>query len=450
MIIKRIYCVLCTMLIATIITQSVCATENNEPLYINNRTLSDYCGVTFPGTVGKSIFVYNTENNLSIYEKNSNVKVFPASTVKIMTAIIAYEKIEDKSTPITVTKSVVNESTGIKLGLAVGDVYTAEDLIRAILICGSNDAANLIADYVSGNDKGRFISLMNEKAELLGCKETNFTNVTGLHDENMYTTVSDMMKIAIYAYQLGELAEWSSVPTYSFAPINNPDNYKLRYNRNDFVSKSSTKAYYYPNALGLSSGYTPEAGECLITSASKNGLTYICVIMNCHVAENDDVNYAYIDAKQILNTCFSAFSETTVLTPSSVIDEVPLKLSASKDYISLYPSGTVKHLLPIDMKDTDISYEKIIYKQEYEAPVAKGDELGEIIVKYKGDYILGKVKLVSAENFERSAVLYAIESIKKIVTSSFFIVTVITAVILFIIYTVISLKSRKNGNYRYK
>lgn len=423
--------------------------QDSSIKYVNGKTLCEYSGLDMPKTDGGSIAVCNTESGFMIYEKNHDQKIPPASTVKVMTAIIAYENISDKSEKITITKSVVNESTGLKLGLKAGDSYTAEDLIRAVLICGSNDAANQLAEYVSAGNKTAFIQMMNQKASDIGCTSTRFTNVTGLHDPNMYTTASDLLKIASYAYNLGEIAEWSSSSSYSFKPLEDPDNYKLRYNRNDFISRSTTSKYYYKGATGLNSGYTPEAGNCLITSASKNGMTYICVIMNTPSVEGDDTNYAYLDAKSILNFCFDSFEIKNVVDTKSVVSEVPLKLSANKDYVSLFPADSVYHILPTKLEENDLSYEKIIYSEEYSAPVKEGTEFGELIIKYKNDYIIGKTKLISHESSERSPVLFMIENIKNFVTGTFFIVTLITAAILFTIYTIVTVRIRRK-RYWYK
>ncbi len=436
-------------ILALIAFSHTVSAQTIDTKYINGKTLCEYSNLDFPETQGDSISVYNAESGFVIYEKNNDKKIFPASTVKVMTAIIAYENIIDKSEKISISKSVVNESTGLKLGLEAGNTYTAEDLIRAVLISGSNDAANQLADYVSGENKTAFIKMMNDKAKEIGCTSTKFTNVTGLHDPNMYTTASDLLKIAIYAYQLGDLAEWSSSTSYSFKPLEDPDNYKLRYNRNDFISKSTTSQYYYKGAFGLNSGYTPEAGNCLITSAVKNGMTYICVVMNAPVTEDDETNYSYIDAKKILNFCFDNFTVRNVVDINSVISEVPLKLSANKDHVSLFPKNTVYHILPTKLSEDDLSYEKIIYSDEYYAPIKEGDEFGELIIKYKNDYIIGKTKLICHEGSQRSPVLFIIEKIKDFVTSTFFIVTMVTAVILFIIYTIITVRSRKKL-FRYK
>ncbi len=432
------------VLIFALFAQAALADESVTLSYLNTKTLSEYSQTAIPETVSGSVSIYNAESGLVIYEKNADKEVYPASAVKIMTAIVAYENIPDLKTEITVTRKVVNESVGSKLGLKIGEIYTAEDLLRAVLICGSNDAANQLAEHVSGGDKQKFIDMMNEKASELGCTSTLFTNVTGLHDEKMHTTATDMLKIAIYAYGIQDIADWSSVASYSFAPINDPDNYRLKYNRNNFVSRSATSAYFYRNSRGLSAGNTPQAGNCLITSASRNGATYICVIMDSPIYDNDETNYAYTDARALLDACFSSFAYTNVADSSSITHEVPMRLCADKSYVSLYPKESISYLLPTDMKaHEDISLEKIIYNEEYDAPISRGDEFGELIVRYKGDFVIGKTKLVCTESFERSSVLYIIDRIKSFIQSSFFIVSVIAAIILFGVYAYLSIR-RKN------
>ena len=419
------------------------AFASSEPSYINGKTFSDYCGTEFPETTAGSIAVYNPESGFMIYEKNSDSIIFPASTVKIMTAIVAYESIPDKSVHITVTEKVAKQTAGLRLGLAANEIYTAEDLIRAVLICGSNDAANLLADHVSGGKRDKFIELMNNKAKELGCTSTNFTNVTGLHDPEMTTTVSDLLKIALYAYENDDLTEWSTSAAYSFASVTHPDNYKLRYNRNDFVSRNNSAKYYYKNAFGLNSGSTKEAGNCLGTAAESKGITYVCIVMNSPIIEDDNTNYAYIDAKALLNKCFDSYEIKSVLDTSSPVSEIAVNLSAGTDHIQLFPVSTVSHLLPKELYESDLIFEKNIPAEVQNAPIAAGNEFGEIIIKFKDNYIIGKSRLVSNQSVERSAVLFTIEKIKEFVSGTFFIVTVITAVVLFILYTFLSVRSKR-------
>lgn len=422
-----------------------CVTANEifEEEYLSNETLSEYSGVEMPQTTSGSILLINPETGLVIYEKDADKLVSPTSTVKIMTAIIAYENINDLSVPIEVTRKVVNESTGAKLGLKIGEIYSAEELLKAVMICGSNDAANQLAEYVSKGDKDAFLKMMNDKALELGCTNTNFTNVTGIHDDNMHTTARDMMKISLYAYNIEKLSNFSNLASYSFAPQNDPDNYRLKYNRNYFISRSASYEYYYKNAYGLNSGGTPQAGNCLVTSVLKNEIRYVCVIMDSPIFKNDDTNYAYIDAKKLFDACYESFAYKKILSSDSIIHEVPLKLCADTEHISLYPKNEISFLLPENLDiHKDITYEKIIYNESYNAPINSGDEFGELIVRYKGDYILGKTQLICNESYTRSTILYVIDKIRSFVTSSFFIVSLISAFILFGIYAYFSFKNR--------
>lgn len=427
----------------SILSVNVLANSPFKEVYLSNKTLSQYSNIEMPQTTSGSILLINPESGLVIYEKDADKIVYPTSTVKIMTAIIAYENIEDLSVPITVTRKVVNESTGAKLGLQIGDVYSAEELLKAVMICGSNDAANQLAEYVSGGDKAAFLKMMNDKALELGCTNTNFTNVTGIHDDKMYTTARDIMKIALYAYNIEMLSDFSNLASYSFAPQNDPDNYRLKYNRNYFISRSASYEYYYKNAYGLNSGGTPQAGNCLVTSVLKNEVRYVCVIMDSPTFKNDEKNYAYLDAKKLFDTCFSSLEYKEVLSSDSIIYEVPIKLCADTDHIPLYPKNNISFLLPKNLATyEDITYEKIIHNESYNAPISSGDVFGELIVRYKGDYILGKTQLVCKESYSRSTILYVIDKIQSFITSSFFIVSLISALILFGIYAYFSFKNR--------
>ncbi len=434
--------VLIVAILVSMLSVNVLANETFKEQYLANKTLSEYSGIEIPQTTSGSILLINPETGLVIYEKDADKLVSPTSTVKIMTAIIAYENIEDLSVPIEVTRKVVNESTGAKLGLQIGDIYSAEELLKAVMICGSNDAANQLAEYVSGGDKAAFLKLMNDKAKELGCTNTNFTNVTGIHDDNMHTTARDIMKISLYAYNIEVLSDFSNLASYSFAPQNDPDNYRLKYNRNYFISRSASYEYYYKNAYGLNSGGTPQAGNCLVTSVLRNEIRYVCVIMDSPVFKNDETNYAYVDAKKLFDTCYASLTYKEILSSDSIVHEVPLRLCTDTEHISLYPENEISFLLPENLDaHKDITYEKIIYNESYDAPINSGDEFGELIVRYKGDYILGKTQLICKETYTRSNILFVIDKIRSFVTSSFFIVSLVSALILFGVYAYFSFKN---------
>ena len=150
----------------------------------------------------KGIYLYNLENNKAVFTQNAEEQVYPTSTVKIMTGILAIENLSERlDENITVTSSMLSAVSGNNIGLAAGEIVTIDSMIRALLVNGANDAAYVLAHTVSGSTE-EFVTLMNTKAKELGAHHTHYTNPTGMHDENMYTTAEDTAQIAKYAYGL--------------------------------------------------------------------------------------------------------------------------------------------------------------------------------------------------------------------------------------------------------
>ena len=428
-----------------VIIFSLCVTcvsaKTVSPKYFNSMTLSEFASVEAPDTLGYANIVINLETESVMFDKRSQDRVFPASTVKIMTAIIAYEEIEDLSVEVTASE-IVNSSSGKRLGIEEGDVYTAGDLLHALLLTGANDAALVLAEYVGGTVEN-FVDMMNAKADKIGAQNTYYKNPTGLHNSEMSTTARDTAIIASYAYYINDLTEMSSLTNYYITPKNKPDETHLLYNRNSFVSRSNgITQYYYSGAKGLNAGSTEQAGNCLVTTASKNGLTYLCVVMAAPTT--DEVVNSYTDAKLLLDACFDNFKNTSVVSTGKVICEVPIRLVANVDHMTLYPESTLEALLPTSLDpEKDIVFDRVIYQESVDAPISKGERFGELLIKYKDDYPIGKVYLVADSNYERSRLLYFFDRIESFLTSKFFIVTVISAVILTVLYLIISYRINK-------
>ena len=175
-------------------------------------------------------YLYNFENDILLYELNPDTRIFPASTVKLMTGILAVEALG--STPdktITVTAEMLNKVVGNNMGLKVGEVVTARDMLHGLLLNGANDAAQVLAVTVGGSVEN-FVDQMNEKAQYLGAYDTFYTNPTGMHSDAMITTVSDTAAIAKYAYSLPGFTEITSLSKYVMDATNKSD-YRNLYNR---------------------------------------------------------------------------------------------------------------------------------------------------------------------------------------------------------------------------
>lgn len=423
-------------------------TEFPEKLYLGN-SLSEYANLeTVPDIDGYSAYLYNIETGSVLYQKNQNNTVFPASTVKLMTAIVAYENIPDLNTVIKASKSAVLATKGSNMAIKTGEELTAEQLLYGLLVRGANDAANVLAEYVAGSID-EFCEMMNEKAKEIGAEKTNFVNPTGLHDEKMVTTARDVAIIARYFYHINTLFEMSDTTRYTI-PETEYTEQRILLNRNYLISRVSSDKYFYSYAAGMSLGGTPEAGECIVSTASgESDLTYICVVMNS--PSDKETNYACTDAKKLLQMALNDFKSHEVLTEKSVVCEVPVHLAVDTDYVTLRPDASVKALLPKNMNfSEDIYIEPRVSDDYISAPVYEGIKYGEAVVKYKEEIIIGTVELVASKNVDKSNVLYFLDRAETLFLGTWFKVFAVSAVLLLGLYFYASVKyEKRRRNRRY-
>lgn len=398
----------------------------------------------------QSAYLYNIENDEVLYERNIDQKMYPTSMVKMMTAIVAQEKLSGRlDETITITSQMLKNVTGNNVGLKDGEKITIRDLFYALLVRGANDAAHVLA-YISAGSVDSFVALMNEKAAYLGTLHTVYTNPSGMHDDVMYTTASDTAVIALAAYSSELIMEMSSTTKYTIPPTNISEARTL-YNRNYFIAKNQEAKYFYPAARGINSGSTEQGGYCLATIAQKDGLTYLCVIMGAQ-SDSDNI-YSYIAAKNLFNFAFEGYGYLDVIDTSKLICEIPVTLSTEADYVTLVPKSTLTVYLPMDIKpETDITYSWKVTSSELKAPVYEGQEAGFITISY-GDRILGSVPLVTKNGVERSEFLNVMSTIEEFSKSRFFIATVVSGACITVIYVLIKSiyryrKNKKRNRYR--
>ncbi len=378
-------------------------------------------------------YLYNIENDFTVLSYNANETLYPTSTVKIMTGIIAIEQLGGRlSEVVTVTKEMLDGVTGNKIGFKEGEELTVEQLLYAMLVGGGNDAAHILAIHIAGSIE-EFVGLMNRRAHDLGADATHYTNPSGLHDYDMYTTVADTVKIALAAYNIPLFMEITSTSKYVIDGTNKSE-YRNVYNRNYFVAANSVSKYFYPDASGMNAGSTAQGGYCIVTTACRDGLTYLAVVMGAGADTENDVIYSYTEAAKLLNFAFDSYANITVVKEGEVICDIPVTLSGTTDFVSLATSGSLVLYLP---RDADLEHEVTrSRKTTYDtltAPVAEGEPAGVLTVMYN-DEIVGNVELVTTVAVARSEFLYTLERIKSFATGRFFIATVISAVVFTVIF----------------
>ena len=380
-----------------------------------------------------AVYLEELNTGAVVYEYNADERVYPASTTKIMTYIIVAENVEDfDQTMIEITEDSLAEldpeSSVMGLESHIGESFSVRDLLYGLMLPSGNDAALVLAGYVGGSIDG-FADLMNRKAAQLGCEGTHFMTPHGLHDANHYTTARDMAVITKYALQLKDFAEITNTKSYTPSGFTEPvttTNYLIDQSQHDGV-------YYYPYAKGIKTGYTDEAGRCLISAAEKNEYHYLCVALGADYSFAEDINYAMLDTAAFYKWAFDSVSNQIVYSSSDTLQSIPVEYVWGNQTLDLVPASEVKSLLP-NGYDPALITTKVECKDTAVAPVQKGDVFGTLSVYYD-DELIGTCDIVSSEDVERQWLNYILHQAIEFIRGHFilFIIIVIVLIILVLI-----------------
>jgi len=361
---------------------------------------------------------------------NVNEKVFPASTTKILTAIIALESC-NPGDKVTATSEAISPITNkhSHMGILVGEELTVEQLVYGLLVGSANDAANVLAVHISGS-LDVFAKLMNEKAAEIGAENSHFVNAHGFHDDNHYTTVNDLWKISHYAMQNQKFREIVATSKYEVPPTNkyrDKKNGNKRYlsNTNMLISGNKGTEHLYEYAIGVKTGHTDEAGYCLVSAAEKDGTELLSIVMKCDNGTKSADAYSFIDSKALLEYGFYNYKYITVGDISDIVESADIR--NAKIDLTLSPAVPVSALLEKNVKKEDV---EVIAKKNEDilAPIKKGDVLGTVTYKYKGE-VLGTVNLVAGNDVERDFLRH----IGVIIGDNFGLI-ILCAIIIFVVF----------------
>jgi D-alanyl-D-alanine carboxypeptidase (penicillin-binding protein 5/6) len=297
--------------------------------------------------LSKYAILVDVSTNEIIAQRNADSQLYPASMSKIMTLIVAMEHISDYDTTFTMTSDIIDplKSEGAALaGFSDGEVVTVRDLLYACALPSGAEATTALAILVSGSEID-FATLMNQKAAELGLANTHFSNCTGLHDENHYTTATDMAMIMQYAMQNEELKEILSTYQYTTSSTD--------YHPDGILLESTTFSKIYGDEVdGFTivagkTGYTDEAGYCLVSYAeSDNGDQYICVAANSEGSKG-----AVYDTLNLYGLISGGYYSPTTTEPS--VEATTVAAAVQEE----------------DNNNDDVEYETIIvYEEVTEAP----------------------------------------------------------------------------------
>ncbi|NLZ53086.1 MAG: D-alanyl-D-alanine carboxypeptidase [Thermoanaerobacteraceae bacterium] len=330
-----------------------------------------------PTIVGKAGIVMDVVTGKVLYENNAHTQFEPASTTKIMTAILALEK--GSLLDIVVTSKEPPLVDGSRIYLEEGEELTLEEVLYGMMLNSGNDAAVAIAEHIGGNIE-TFVEMMNEKAREIGAYNTTFVNPSGLPDKGHLTTAYDLARISRYALlNFPEFGKIVSAKTMEI-PWQGQEWDRQLVNLNKLL-------WSYEGADGVKTGYTSTAGHTLVASATRNDWQLISVVLK------SDANI-WSDSTALLDYGFANFEIKNVMGKNSNITEENVKYGDSVNLVTKDGFTTVveKNSPPITTKT--------ILNPDIKAPISKGEVLGQLIF-FQGENELGSVDLIAANEVKR-------------------------------------------------
>ena len=308
-----------------------------------------------------------------LYDKNADKKLFPASTTKIMTMIIMFEAINNNKISFedqVTTSKYAASMGGSQVYLEEGESMSLEDMFKSIAIASANDASVAVSEYIAGSTN-KFVEMMNQKAKELNLKNTHFENVTGLHDNNHYTCPYDLAMMASYLIKIGGDKLLSVTSLY--------DSYIREDTKQSFWLVNTNKLLkLYDGVDGLKTGYTKEAGYCLVTTAKRDGQRLVGVVM-----KESEPKTRNEEMCNLLDYGFNNYKREIIYKKDSVIE---------KHIVDKMDNLTINVVCKEDIayikaKANDQKYTtKIVYKDNL-LPVKKGDIVATLTVLCDGKEI---------------------------------------------------------------
>ncbi len=337
----------------------------------------------------KSAIMLEASSGKILFEKNSHEKLPPASMTKMMSMLLIVEAIEDGviswDQQITVSENASNMG-GSQILLEIGEKMSVEDLFKGVAVMSGNDAVVALAEAVSGTED-EFVKLMNKRAKELGLQDSSFKNPHGLDDANHYSSAYDMSLIAKELVKHERVLKYTSI--YE-------DYLRKGTDKELWLVNTNKLTRFYPGVDGLKTGYTKEAGYCLTSTAKKDGMRVITVLMG-----EPDSNTRNSETSTMLDYAFAQYKVEELLTKKSTVAKAEIEKGKTK-YTKIVPKEDITVLTKKTEKIGKITYNLNLKKVK--APVKKGQSLGKLEVKRNGKTIQ-KVTVTVKEDIKEANIL---------------------------------------------
>ncbi len=364
----------------------------NEVKEISVETIAD--DQKEPVLNARAAVIYDRKTKEIIWGKNENEKKAMASTTKIMTAIVVLEK-GNLSDVVTISKKAANTG-GSRLKINTNDKISVLDLLYGLMLRSGNDAAVALAEYVGGSIEG-FAELMNKKATEIGLKNTHFVTPHGLDNIEHYTTAYELAVLTDYAMQN---EKFSKIVNTKNTTISINGVARNIYNTNELLGTLN-------GVNGVKTGFTNNAGRCLVTSCTRKGNQIITVVLGC-----DTKKYRTSDSIKLIEYAFKNYTRVNIEEKVKIEFEKWKQINGKRIYISKGEKSEVslelkeitKKEIPVKIGEENNIQVEINAIYEYEAPLEKQSKIGNILIKKDGE-IIESVDIVSLERIEKKNTL---------------------------------------------
>lgn len=349
-----------------------------------------------PLTAEAAILMDATSGQI-LYEKNSDTKQYPASITKLMTILLALEKMETENIHLTDTITFSHDAIytiepgSSHIAIQEGETLTLEQVLYGIILQSANECSNGIAEFVDGSTEA-FAKHMTARAKELGCQNTNFVNANGLFDKDHYTTAHDMALITKQLLTHDTYRKLVEKTYYEIPPTNKQDEIRYLHGQHQMLNKHSL--YYYPEAKGGKTGFTNEALNTLVTFAKKGDTELIVVVLKCAGAQH------YVDTKTLFDYGFDNYKTVKAISATDISQDVTVtetlqNKTNTKQTISAILEQDVYVTIPKQGSVADIQ-QTITCNDTVSVPITKDDILGTLTLSYDGKPI-ARANLVASD-----------------------------------------------------
>ena len=364
-----------------------------------------------------------------VAQKNIDERLYPASLTKIVTAMVTLENVKDVSVKTKMSQAAYDASVGTGAqvaGITVGEELSVDTLLYLTMVHSACDACEVLAEFVGGT-KENFVKMMND---------SNFTNPSGLHDDNHYTTARDMSKITLAALKNANFVKYSTTTEYEYKGYTLP--------HTNLMLHPGYVTYYYEYAQGIKTGSTEQAEYNVIVKASKDGYNYLAIVMKSPQQKIKNQSYltkcSFVDAKSLFEWAFDSLKYTTIVAKDEVIGEVSVENGKDADTVALVAANDTNVIVPVGLDKSAVIIEIQEKPSSLQAPVTKGQKVCSANIIY-GDEVIASVPLVAAKTVELSTFLKVINAIKAFFGLTVVKVILVIAFLAIVLYVYIFFKS---------